>query len=34
MHVKSSFLNGELQEEFYIEQTEGFQLIEKLDYVF
>jgi hypothetical protein len=33
MHVKSTFLNGELEEEFYIEQLEGFQLSENIDYV-
>jgi hypothetical protein len=32
MDIKSPFLNGE-QEEFYIEQPEGFQLLENTDYV-
>jgi hypothetical protein len=31
--IKSSFLNGELGEEVYIEQPEGFQLSENIDYV-
>jgi hypothetical protein len=33
MDIKSSFLNGELEEEVYIEQLEGFQLSENKDYV-
>jgi hypothetical protein len=31
--IKSDFLNGELEEEVYIEQLEGFQLSENTDYV-
>jgi hypothetical protein len=31
--MKSSFLNGELEEEVYIEQPEGFHLSENTDYV-
>jgi hypothetical protein len=33
MDVKSTFLNGNLEEEVYIEQPKGFQLTNKGDYV-
>jgi hypothetical protein len=33
MDVKSCFMNGELEEEVYIEQPKGFQLSENKDYV-
>jgi hypothetical protein len=33
MDMKSSFLSEELEEEVYIEQPEGFQLLENADYV-
>jgi hypothetical protein len=31
--MKSAFLNRELEEEVYIEQAEGFQLLENENYV-
>ena len=33
MDVKSTFLNGKIEEEEYIEQLEGFLLSENKDYV-
>ena len=33
MDAKSTFLNGDLEEEIYVEQPEGFQLTNKNDYV-
>jgi hypothetical protein len=33
MDVKSTFLNGDLEEEVYMEQPEGFSLTDNLDYV-
>jgi hypothetical protein len=33
MDVKSTFINGELKEEVYIKQLEGFLLSEMEDYV-
>jgi hypothetical protein len=33
MDVKSVFLNEDLEEEIYIEQPEGFQMLEKENYV-
>jgi hypothetical protein len=34
MDIKSSFLNGELEEEVYIEKLEGFKLLDNPDYVY
>jgi hypothetical protein len=33
MDVKSTFINGNLEEEVYIEKPKGFQLTNKGDYV-
>ena len=33
MDVKSTFLNGKIEEEVYIEHLEGFLLLENRDYV-
>jgi hypothetical protein len=33
MDVKSYFLNGDLKEEVYMEQPEGFQLSDNLDFI-
>ena len=33
MDVKTTFLNGEIEEEFYIEQSEGFEVHEKETHV-
>ena len=32
--MKSTFLNGELEEEVYVEQPDGFQLTNKEDMVY
>jgi len=34
MDMKSAFLNRELEEEVYIEQPKGFQLLENAYYVY
>jgi hypothetical protein len=33
MDVKSSFINGDIKEEVYMEQPEGFQLLDNPDFV-
>ena len=33
MDVKSTFINGNLEDEVYIEELEGFKLTDKGDYV-
>jgi hypothetical protein len=33
MDIKLDFLNGELEEEVYIEQLKGFYMSENVDYV-
>jgi hypothetical protein len=33
MDVKSTFLNGDLEEDVYVEQPEGFSLTDNPDYV-
>ena len=33
MDVKSTFLNGDLEEEVYMEKPKGFSLTDNLDYV-
>jgi hypothetical protein len=33
MDVKSSYLNGDIKEEVYMEQLEGFQLSDNPDFV-
>ena len=34
MDIKYAFLNGKIEEEVYIEQPEGFLLVENKDYVY
>jgi hypothetical protein len=33
MDIKSAFLNGTIEEEFYVEKPKGFMLTENQDYV-
>ena len=34
MDVKTTFLNGEIEEEFYIEKSNGFEIHDKASHVY